>query len=275
MKLFVSDLDGTLLNSNAKVSDNTKKILNDLIGSKGLKFTVATARTPATAVPILEGIDINMPAVMMNGVLLYNLKEKKYLDIKSIDKTVVKKICGIFKEAKKDYFAYGIKDNKLVVYYRNMNRYEEKYYEERCGRPLKTFIHVEDYDTDMVGAEIINFVVLDTYDNLKGIEEKLQKIEEVTVNLYEDLYGDGNFFMDVYNSNASKANAIKSISERYLDGEKIIAFGDNINDIPMFEEADECYAVENAADRLKKIATGIIGNHNDDAVAQYLREIFK
>lgn len=271
MKLFVSDLDGTLLNSNAEVSPNTKKILNDLIDNKGLKFTVATARTPATAVPILDGIDIDLPAVMMNGVLLYNIKEQKYLDIKSIDKAVVKTICDIFKDAKKDYFAYGIKDNKLVVYYRNMNRYEEKYYEERCGRPLKTFIHVEDYDADMAGAEIINFVVLDTYDNLKGIEEQLKKIDEVTANLYEDLYGDGNFFMDVYNSNASKANAIKNLAENYLDGEKIIAFGDNINDIPMFEEADECYAVENAADSLKKIATGIIGNHNNDAVALYLK----
>lgn len=271
MKLFVSDLDGTLLNSNAEVSPNTKKILNDLIDNKGLKFTVATARTPATAVPILDGIDIDLPAVMMNGVLLYNIKEQRYLDIKSIDKAVVKTICDIFKDAKKDYFAYGIKDNKLVVYYRNMNRYEEKYYEERCGRPLKTFIHVEDYDADMAGAEIINFVVLDTYDNLKGIEEQLKKIDEVTANLYEDLYGDGNFFMDVYNSNASKANAIKNLAENYLDGEKIIAFGDNINDIPMFEEADECYAVENAADSLKKIATGIIGNHNNDAVALYLK----
>lgn len=273
MKLFVSDLDGTLLNSKAEVSENTRKILNDLIDNKGLKFTVATARTPATAVPILDGIDINLPAVMMNGVLLYNIKEEKYLDIKGIDKNTVKKICDIFKVAHKDYFAYGIKDNTLVVYYRNMNRYEEKYYEERCNRELKTFIHVEDYDTDMEGAEIINFVVLDTYDNLKGIDEELQKIDEVTANLYEDLYGDGNYFMDVYNSKASKANAIKSLSEKYLDGEKIIAFGDNINDIPMFEEADECYAVSNAAESLKKIATGIIGNHNDDAVAQYLNKL--
>lgn len=42
----------------------------------------------------------------------------------------------------------------------------------------------------------------------------------------------------------------------------------------MFQVADEAYAVENAQVELKEIADGIIGNHNDDAVAKYLLETF-
>ena len=51
-----------------------------------------------------------------------------------------------------------------------------------------------------------------------------------------------------------------------------MVFGDGTNDIDMFQMADECYAVENAADELKKIATGIIGKNDDDAVARWLEE---
>jgi Predicted hydrolases of the HAD superfamily len=53
---------------------------------------------------------------------------------------------------------------------------------------------------------------------------------------------------------------------------KIISFGDSINDIPMFEISDECYAVENAVDEIKAVATGIIDSNEDDGVAKWLLE---
>ena len=59
MELFVSDLDGTLLNKNKEISDYSKRELNKLI-EKGINFTVATARTPATVVDILDGINIKI-----------------------------------------------------------------------------------------------------------------------------------------------------------------------------------------------------------------------
>ena len=49
-----------------------------------------------------------------------------------------------------------------------------------------------------------------------------------------------------------------------------MAFGDGKNDIEMFEIADESYAVENAVDELKAIATGIIENNDSDGVAKWL-----
>ena len=60
-----------------------------------------------------------------------------------------------------------------------------------------------------------------------------------------------------------------------MDFDKIVAFGDNLNDIPLFEIADECYAVSNSAEELKKIATGVIGSNDEDAVAEFLLNRFK
>jgi hydroxymethylpyrimidine pyrophosphatase-like HAD family hydrolase len=54
---------------------------------------------------------------------------------------------------------------------------------------------------------------------------------------------------------------------------RVVSFGDAINDIPMFEISDECYAVANAVPELKKIATAIIDSNDDDGVAVFLKKI--
>ena len=50
-----------------------------------------------------------------------------------------------------------------------------------------------------------------------------------------------------------------------------MCFGDEVNDLPMFELADERYAVKNAAPELKKLATAVIGSNDEDAVARWLQ----
>ena len=71
--------------------------------------------------------------------------------------------------------------------------------------------------------------------------------------------------------NASKANAIRQLKE-HLNCDRVVAFGDGENDVDMFEIADEGYAVENAVDELKAIATQVIGSNDEDAVAKWLMQ---
>ena len=60
--------------------------------------------------------------------------------------------------------------------------------------------------------------------------------------------------------------------KEYLGCDRVVAFGDQNNDIDMFEVADEAYAVENAVEELKAVATGVIASTDDDGVAHFLRE---
>ena len=73
MNLYVSDLDGTLLNTDAKLSDKSKEYLNTALNNN-VKFTIATARTPATVVNLLEWVNINLPVITMNGSAIYDIK---------------------------------------------------------------------------------------------------------------------------------------------------------------------------------------------------------
>lgn len=69
---------------------------------------------------------------------------------------------------------------------------------------------------------------------------------------------------------ASKSNAIKELEE-ILKVQNLVTFGDGKNDIDMFRLSDECYAVENADDELKAVATQVIESNNDDGVAKWLK----
>ena len=76
--LYISDLDGTLLDSSAEVSEYTVGRLNEFIG-KGGYFSIATARTAATAMIITKDININVPAVLMNGVCVFDTVKNEYV----------------------------------------------------------------------------------------------------------------------------------------------------------------------------------------------------
>ena len=77
--LYISDLDGTLLNSNSIVTSHSVENINLLL-QKGMLFTIATARTPATVVPLLKQLQLDLPVVLMNGAVLYDIQNKQRMD---------------------------------------------------------------------------------------------------------------------------------------------------------------------------------------------------
>nr|WP_303268837.1 HAD family hydrolase [uncultured Clostridium sp.] len=271
MELFVTDLDGTLLNSHKEVSIKSIEILNKLIDD-GVNFTVATARTPATVVDLLQDVNLKLPAVLMNGVLLYDIKEEKYINIKEIEKNTVDKVFDILNKFHKNAMVYGVRNDHLWVYHKEFEySWEYNFYKERADRKQKTFLKVEDYKEFLKESKIINFIVFDKYEKIKGIYEELKKIDEIFVEYYEDIYESGCYFLEAYSAVASKANGIKLLSE-YIEHDKLVCFGDNLNDIPMFELADECYSTSNAVEKVKCISTDVIGSCDEDGVALFIEK---
>ena len=270
MDLYVSDLDGTLLNSDAKLSDKSIEYLNTAL-KNNINFTVATARTPATVVDLLEGIDIVLPVITMNGSAIYDIKNNKYLTYTTISYTLANKIKKIIDDANLNAFVYTMKDDHLFVYHNNLtNPHQINFYNERKDSPYKTFIE----DTYSEKSEILYFTVMDSKENIDLIYEKIKDLGELYIAKYKDTYSDNIYNLEIYSVNTSKANAIMYLKQ-YYHYDKLITFGDNLNDLPMFEQSDECYAVQNAVDELKAISTATIGLNSDDSVAKYILESSK
>ena len=70
--LYVSDLDGTLLNDQSVLSPGTVATLNRVIGQLGGFFTIATARTPATVVPLMQEVHATLPFIVIGGSAMWN-----------------------------------------------------------------------------------------------------------------------------------------------------------------------------------------------------------
>ncbi|MGL4109496.1 HAD family hydrolase [Clostridium sp. LP20] len=266
MTLYVSDLDGTLLNNNAEISATSKELLNKALNNN-VQFTIATARTPATVVNILKDVNINMPVVTMNGSAIYDIKKDNYLRYTTIDLKFVKTIDALIKKENLNAFIYTIKNNHLFVYHRRLKHpYQIKFYNQRKNSSFKTFIQ-EDFPSD---AEVLYFTIMEYKDKINSLYNKIKAMKDLYIVKYKDNYDNDIYYLEIYSVKSSKANAIKYLKQHY-DFNKLVTFGDNLNDIPMFEISDECYAVKNAVDELKEIATGVIGLNTEDSVAKFIR----
>jgi hydroxymethylpyrimidine pyrophosphatase-like HAD family hydrolase len=99
----------------------------------------------------------------------------------------------------------------------------------------------------------------------------MSAIDGLRIEMYKDIYSDDLWYLEVFSETASKYNAVQYL-RKHCGFDKIVGFGDNLNDIPLFAACDECYAVANAKPEVKEIATGIIGSNNADGVARWLDE---
>ena len=132
---------------------------------------------------------------------------------------------------------------------------------------------VDSFDDLFCGEIFYVTCIEDTDELLSPLRADLTAEDSLNCLLQKDIYGPEYFWLEIMDYRVSKAHAIDTIMK--LTGmERIISFGDSINDVPLFEVSDECYAVENAVEPLKKVADDVIESNDNDSVAKWLIENF-
>lgn len=265
--LYITDLDGTFLNSKAEISERSAKIINDLTSS-GVLFSVATARTYATVTEMFRGTLLPCPLVLMNGVTIYDPVSNRILKSNPIPESIADKIIHAFRKHRVEPMLYFQNEEVLDIYYCDItNDYQRDYVNQRLSCKTKRFIHSK-APVSINGKNLVYIVSLDYKDKLLDIYNEIAGIPEARAMFYKDTYTDC-YFLEIISADVSKATGAMQIKE-LMGVDKIVAFGDNLNDIPLFEIADECYAVSNAENELKAIATGVISSNDEDAVAEFI-----
>lgn len=265
--LYISDLDGTLLNSSAELSIGTTDVLNRLIQS-GVCFSFATARTPTTAFRLFDRISLNTPFVLMNGVVVYDPISKHYIKKENLTRATVTSVIDVMHEMEMTGVFYGLNGETLFAYYERIgNSAQQAFFDERRTKYNKVFTQVSDLSE--VADEIVYIMFLDTTADIERLYQKISSIPNFNYAKYQDTYYTDTSFMEIFSTSASKYRAINFLKDCY-GFERVVGFGDNLNDIPLFEACDESYAVANAKDEVKAIATGIIGSNDEDGVADWL-----
>ena len=266
--LYVSDLDGTLLNANAELSSYTTNALNSMIAD-GLDFTVATARTLESAGVILADLDLCIPIVLMNGVLIYDLKNRLYVQVYPISAETVSAVSHTLQVLGITGFMYELRDGELMTFYESLEQKPLRdFVDERVARYRKPFKQTNSF-ADISPEHIIYFTLIDTHDRLKPVHDALVDKPGLNLTLYKDIYNTDLWYLEIFSDKASKQNAVAYLRDAYGYG-RIVGFGDNLNDLPMFEACDLKIAVENAKQEVKAAADHICGANNDDGVVKWI-----
>lgn len=266
--LYVSDLDGTLLNTNSRISQYSLDVINGLV-EQGMLFTYATARSIVSASVVAEGLSAKIPVITYNGQrVVYpatgeTLASVGFTREEMEDGGRILEQCGISPLVHS--YIDGIEKASWDI--SRENGWMKNYLKEREAdprfRPLKD-------ETGLYDGEIFYFTCTGSAEELMPAYEIFQEDERFTCTFSKELYRP-EYLFEVMPKKATKAEAILTLKKLW-DCDRIISFGDAMNDIPMFRISDESYAVSNAAPELKALATGIIGSNEEDGVARWLKE---
>ena len=266
--LYISDLDGTLLNTSATLSEHSKKALNAMIAG-GLEFSVATARTTMSASKILDGLELRLPIVLMNGVLVYDTGLHEYTQINRLPPETVAAVVETLRSFGVTGFMYELINHEITTYHESLEQKPLRdFVEERVSRYYKTFRHTEGF-SEVSPENIIYFTLLDTHKRILPVHDALSQLPGLSLTFYRDTYSDDLWYLEMFSTNASKKNAVEFMRREY-GYERIICFGDNLNDLPMFEASDICIATANAQPEVRAAADFVCGDCDDDGVVQWL-----
>ena len=274
--LYVSDMDGTLLGDDSLLSRGTIDTLNRVIGELGGLFTVATARTPATVVPLMQEVHATLPFIVIGGSAMWNPVTGCYEHTCGIDDLTVNAVADVFDRHGARPFIYRRHGDSMLHahHYGPMSAQEERFVTSRQQLPLKRFF-LDDSNYLHSEDEALLIFAISKYAVLKEIAEDLRAtVPTCAVMVYHDNFNPSEGYLEIFTAGTSKAGAIRKLAQQVGAG-RVVVFGDNRNDIAMMQAADHSVAVGNAFPEVQAAASEVIGPNTADSVARWIEADLK
>lgn len=267
--LFISDLDGTLLTSKETVSEYSLDSLNRMIDENGLLFTYATARSLNSAAKAVWGLRQNLPVILYNGAIIMEPWSGRKLYDNHFSRTLRADLRRAFEEADVWPLVYSFRGSRERVSWVRGKETEgmKRYLSRRKGDPR---LNPVGEPSELAEDEIFYYTYIDEKSKTDRIFDAVKEDARIKYIYQRETYHT-DYWLEIMPEGTSKgeaANELKTI----VGAEKTVAFGDALNDAELFRASDEAYAVKNADETLKMIATGVIGYSEEDAVAKFIQE---
>ena len=266
--LYVTDLDGTLLGRDGRISARTRRAL-DALYAAGVCISPVTSRS-YSAIEVLEGTRFCAPWCLLGGARLYDAQARRLLGEHTYETKDAAFILDAMKARGLTPFLYAQDENdeQRVYYERGSDERALEFIARQRAKGDGRFRQVEDFSEKM-GEKL--FIV-----TVRGEESVLRELRDEFLRrglhayLYHAVRLNGACSLET--AAVSKCVGVREL--RALTGaERVVAFGDNGNDVGMFEAADVRIAVGNATQELKALADRVIGPHDADSVAREICEM--
>lgn len=267
--MVISDLDGTLLNSDTALSDFTVNAVNSII-RRGVNFTYATARSLNSAMQLTEQLELRFPVITYNGACIKHPTTGEIIEIQCMDEAQIDSIKDTLLQFGVTPLVYTFLDGEEKVLWQRGSESEGMLYYLGTRSGDKRMLPVDRFDDLFCGEIFYITCIEDTAEVLMSVDDTLKGNDSLNCIFQRELYRT-DFWLEIMDCRVSKANALDDLKK--LTGvDRIISFGDSVNDMPLFEVSDECYAVANAVDSLKTVADDVIESNDNDGVAKWLLE---
>ena len=261
-KLIALDIDGTLLNTEKKITENVFNSIQEAKKS-GAKVVLSTGRPLPGVTPLLKELNLTDDGdyvICFNGAVVQEVKSEKvisniemsYDDFKTIYKVVKELDTKVHINTPTNVITPHEVPSKYTVHEATLNQIPVVYKSEDDINEDITFCKIMIIDEPEKLEEVLNVLPKELYDNYTVVRS-------------------APFFLEFLNKKANKGTALQSLCENIgIDVEHTIAVGDEENDQHMIHLAGLGVAMGNARDSIKDIANYITKSNNEHGVAHVI-----
>ena len=274
--VFITDLDGTLLNNQGYLSYNSEQVLQEVSRGTAHKIAFATARGLTSAAKVIQQVDWNFPVILNNGAVIYDWQAQQVLKIKGIESQFVPMLLelGATKGISPFIFTLNEQFEEGIFYQANPSAGLQYFMQLRPNDPR--FIEVSDLEQQAStwNTQALVMMYIGDYDTLVSLKLHVQEQYNADLKclLMQDQYIPNHFVLEVSNAKATKEKAIAYLQEQYnIRGENLHLFGDNLNDEGMLKLEANTYAVGNAHPKILELVHHRIPTNEEDGVAQIIK----
>ncbi|MGL5415588.1 MAG: Cof-type HAD-IIB family hydrolase [Clostridium sp.] len=256
--MLVSDMDGTIINKEKKISEKDREAIEYFKENGGL-FTVATGRMLPSASRYAIDLKLSLPVILYNGCKIYDYETESVLNEYTLEderKEIIRKLMeveGIGLEVYSEENIYVFKECHLT------KRFSKLGYNVIFGS-----------EGEIWNKKWTKILIVGEGDILDKFEEDFSMYD------VEKPLRSAIKYLEIVPNSASKGQALKELIElKKLQDYKVVAVGDNMNDEALLEAANYGFAVKNANPRLLEKAKYIAPSNNENPLAYIVNWIEK
>ena len=256
VKLFVTDLDGTLLPSGQNVSEKNIKAVQDMVKA-GITVTIATGRMYRAAVSIAKILGVDVPIITYNGALIKSVSGEIFYSNYLLPEVVVE-LTNFFEE--NDWHLQNYSNDELRFAHHNKFAIGYETSQKVSGVEVG-WNEMKKFTENVPKLLSISSNAEETNQRIKILREKFKNKVDVT--------NSAPIYTEIMSPGVSKASAILILAEKLkINVSEVMAIGDSNNDLPMLKAAGQSIAMGNAVDAVKSVCNFVTDTCENDGFAQ-------
>ncbi|MDO4909018.1 MAG: HAD family hydrolase [Corynebacterium sp.] len=264
-KLIVSDLDGTLLGSNERISPRARAVLSRA-HQDGVVVVLATGRPPRWVHPVIEQLDFFPLCVTGNGAVVYDSEKQTVLQSHLMDSETMFAVVEHAKKVLGSHVGFAVERLADDVF---APEHEHFAINEDFERVWPDFGEGIEPLHSLISRPAMKLLIRDTTRSAKEMAALLGTVPGAQFTYSIDLG-----LIEVSAAGVTKARTLNELAEKLkIDPADAIAFGDMPNDEAMLKWAGTGVAMGNAHPHVKSIADMVARTNDEDGLAEVLESL--